>query len=135
MDVPARPLLVQLEASLADADEGAALAPLAYLAARGLELDEAEVHAACRRAVLLLAAGGDPHRELEPDARPVRAVAADLDTPLRRTQLTAALMALHEASAGLARVRAALGALLADDEAAWRTLALVLLAEELSPDE
>jgi hypothetical protein len=135
MDGSARPLLEQLEAELAGADEGAALAPLAFLAALGLELDPAEVHAACRRAVLLLAAGGDPHRDLEPDGRAVRAVAADLDTPGRRIQLAAALAGLHAESAGLARVRAELEALLAHDEVAWRTLALALLAEELSSDE
>jgi hypothetical protein len=132
--MPERPLLEQLEVGLAGADEGAALAPLAFLAGTGVELDPAEVHAACRRAVLLLAAGGDPHRELDPDGRAVRAVAADLDAAGRRAQLAAALTRLRVEAAGLPRVGASLEALAADADRAWRLLAAALLADELSSD-
>jgi hypothetical protein len=129
-----RPLLEQLEAALAGAGEGAALAPLAFLAGSEVELDPAEVHAACRRAVLLLAAGGDPHRELDPDGRAVRAVAGDLDAADRRAQLAAALGRLRVEAAGLPRVGASLEALAADSDRAWRLLAAALLADELSSD-
>ena len=81
--------------------------------------------------MLLLAAGGDPHRELDPDGRAVRALAADLDAPERRAELRSALAALRVEAAGLPGVSAALDALLGDPDSAWRLLAVALLADEL----
>ena len=57
------------------------LPTLAWLAGRELELDPDELKGALRRAELLLAAGGDPHRELDFDGRAVTALADDLDEP------------------------------------------------------
>jgi len=82
--------------------------------------------------VLLLAAGGDPHRALELESRAVTALAADLDSAARRAALAAALASLAESAAGLEAVSDALARLLADDELAWRALAASLLAEELA---
>ena len=42
---------------------------LAYVAGQRLELDPDELNGPLRRAVLLLAAGGDPQRELRLDRR------------------------------------------------------------------
>jgi hypothetical protein len=81
--------------------------------------------------MLLLASGGDPHRELDPAGRAVTALADDLDTPARRERLGAALAGLRAEAAGLPAVSAALDALLADRDAAWRWLAAALLADEL----
>ena len=44
---------------------------LAYLAGQAIELDAEELNGARRRALLLVAAGGDPHRELDVDDRAV----------------------------------------------------------------
>ena len=75
----ARRLLEGLEREAGDPTPG-----LALLASRSVDVDTAELSAARRHALLLLAAGGDPHRELELDGRAVGAVAAELDRPQRR---------------------------------------------------
>jgi len=109
-----------------------ALPGLALLAAHALNFDENAVQAARRRALLLLAAGGDPHRELELDGRAVESMSADLDSSDRRSELAAALAGLQAEAAALPRVQAALGILVADEELAWRWVACALLAEELA---
>jgi hypothetical protein len=65
----------------------------------------------------------------------VRALADDLDAPAARAELHAALAALRAEAEGLPGVSAALGALLADPDEAWRWLAVALLADELSGDD
>jgi hypothetical protein len=105
---------------------------LAYLAAQELGLDEAEVRGARRRALLVLASGGDPRRELEPGGRAVSVVADELAGPGRAEALRAALERLRQGSDGLPAVSAALERLLADGELAWRWAACALLAEELA---
>jgi hypothetical protein len=74
---------------------------LCFLAGRGVEIKDGEQHAAIRRAELLLAAGGDPHRPLELYGRAVTALAADLDDPRAREQLAAGLERLTTETAGL----------------------------------
>ena len=59
-------------------------ASLAFVAGRQVELDAEELNGALRRAMLLLAAGGDPHRELALDSRAVVALADELDAEPRR---------------------------------------------------
>lgn len=126
--VDVRPLLAQLE------DEPEPRPALAYVASRDVELDPDELRGALRRALLLLAAGGDPRRMLDPEARAVRAVASDLVTPERRAALTGALDRLRGDADGLPRVDAALEALVAHPDAGWRWLAIALLADELTGD-
>ncbi len=122
-----RELLSNLERSDADLP-----ASLAYLAGQAVELDADEARAALRRAELLLAAGGDPRRELEPDGRAVTALAADLDGDAARAQLRTALERLAPEADGLPRVAAAVGELLADEDLAWRSFACARLAEALA---
>jgi hypothetical protein len=105
---------------------------LAYVAVQSLELDETEVRGARRRALLVLASGGDPRRELEPDARAVSVLADELDSRERRDALHDALKRLRERAEGLAAVSTALDRLLADETLAWRWAACALLAEELA---
>lgn len=105
---------------------------LAYVAVQSLELDEAEVQGARRRALLVLASGGDPRRELEPDGRAVSVLAGELDSVERRHGLQEALKRLRERAEGLPAVSAALDRLVADDAVAWRWAACALLAEELA---
>jgi hypothetical protein len=97
------------------------LVPLAWLAGRTLELDDDELRGPLRRALLLLAAGGDPTREdgLALDGRAVTALAEELYTPARVERVTTALCEL--------------GADVAP-ELAWSAFACSLLAEELADD-
>jgi hypothetical protein len=108
---------------------------LAWLAGQGLELDEDEVRATLRRAELLLAAGGDPRRELELDGRAVSAVAADLDTAGVRDRFEDALAALAAEADGLPEVTAALAELRAQPDLAWQCYAGALLAEAIGSDD
>jgi hypothetical protein len=112
----------------ADADIRPALALLA--APEGV-VEPDELNPALRRAMLLLAAGGDPHRELELDGRAVTALAAELDRPKRRAEVSRGLEKLRPEAAGLVRVSPALDELLLDPSLAWRAYACALLADEL----
>jgi hypothetical protein len=104
---------------------------LALLAAPEPLVEQDELTPALRRAMLLLAAGGDPHRELELDARAVTALAAELDRPERRAEVSRGLEALREEAAGFANVSSALDELLLDAGVAWQAYACALLADEL----
>ena len=103
---------------------------LAWLAAQAVGIADDELHAARRRALLLLASGGDPRREFDPDSRAVASIAQDLDTEARRAGLRAALADLRAGSDGLPAVSSALEAFASDEELAWRWAACALLAEE-----
>lgn len=105
---------------------------LTWLVLSDVAIDPAERKAALRRAMLVLAAGGDPHRELEHEDVAVVRLAEELDAPERRASLTAALDALAAEAHGLETVSSALALLTADPELAWRTVALALLADELA---
>jgi hypothetical protein len=81
-------------------------------------LTQEDRNAAVRRALFVHAAGGDLHREPGLDDPAVRELAADLDSPERRT-------ALLEASEQLAEV---------EPELAWRAYACGLLADALGEE-
>jgi hypothetical protein len=125
--VETRALLERLEE-----EGGEPTAALAWLAVQDVDIAPDELSAARRRSMLLLASGGDPRRELEPDGRAVGSLADDLDRPERRAGLQAALAALRVEADGLPTVASALDALSADGELAWRWAACALLAEELT---
>jgi hypothetical protein len=116
----------------ATAEGDDALAVLAWLAGAELAIPEEELTGALRRGVLLLAAGGDPHRALVLDGRAVVAVANDLDTPERRDALDLGLAALEGEANGLPTVTVALESLRSDRPLAWRSYAAGLLGEELA---
>jgi hypothetical protein len=111
---------------------GDPLPVVAYLAGQAVELDEGELNGARRRALLLVAAGGDPHRELDVDARAVKALATDLYTDERRDGLARALDAIVLRVRDLPAAREAAIFLAGDVDLAWRLYALALLAEELA---
>jgi hypothetical protein len=115
-----------------DGELGDPLPVLAYVAGRSVSVDETELNAARRRALLLLAAGGDPHRELGVDDRAVKALASDLHDDARREQLGRGIDALALRVRDLPRAREAAIFLAADVDLAWRLYALGLLAEELA---
>ena len=119
---------------LARADTGELGDPLpvlAYLAGQAVDLDEEELNGARRRALLLVAAGGDPHRELDVDDRAVKALAVDIYTEDRREQLARAIDVLVLRVRDLPTARDAAIFLAADVDFAWRLFSLALLAEEL----
>lgn len=107
---------------------------LCFFAGRAVEVDEDELNAAVRRAELLLAAGGDPRRRLDPFGRAATALADDLDTPGRRAQLGKGLDALVADVRGLRGARESLELLRADIDLAWKAYATSLLAEALAED-
>ena len=124
----------ELEALLARVDAGDLGDPLpvlAYLAGQAVSFDESELNGARRRALLLVAAGGDPHRTLEVDDRAVKSLAADLYDAARREQLARSLDALVLRVRELPVAREAALFLVSDVDLAWRLFSLALLAEEL----
>jgi hypothetical protein len=114
-----------------DGDLGDPLPVLAYVAGQAIAIGVVALNGARRRALLLLAAGGDPHRELGLDDRAVKAIAADLYTEERRDAMGSAVDALVLRVRELPRAREAALFLAADVDLAWRLFALGLLAEEL----
>jgi hypothetical protein len=107
---------------------------LALLAAPEPLVEPEELTPAVRRAMLLLAAGGDPRRELELEGRAVTALAAELDRPGRRAEVSRGLEALRDGAAGLDNVSPAIEELLLDAGLAWQAYACALLADQLEDD-
>jgi hypothetical protein len=105
---------------------------LCFFAGRGVAITEDELNAAVRRAELLLAAGGNPLRPLDPFGRAATALADDLDAPERRAELRVGLESLRKDVAGLRGARESLALLLSDDDLAWQSYATALLAEALA---
>lgn len=131
-----RELLERLE-ELRDASEAPSatvLLGLAWLAGQEVELDSEEVKGALRRAELLLAAGGDPHRELDLDGRAVESLAADLADEGALERLEDALARLTAGSEGLRAVSDGLARLRAQPDLAWRCYAGALLADAIADD-
>jgi hypothetical protein len=105
---------------------------LAWLVRDEVGIDEDDLNAARRRAMFVLAAGGDPHREIDHDSVAAERLANELDTPDRRAALARALDGLAVDAEGLPAVTAALDSLRSESDLAWRSLALALLADELA---
>jgi len=127
-----RSRLEALEAAGYDPRSGELLVALVWLVLGNLPISEDELNASRRRAMFVLAAGGDPHRDLDLNSVAADRLAADLDSPERRKALHAGLSNLD--SAGLPTVSEGLSALLGEPELAWRCLGLALLADELADE-
>jgi hypothetical protein len=125
---PLREFLARVDAG----ELGDPLPVLAYLAGQEVEISDEELNGARRRAMLLVAAGGDPHRALGVDDRAVKSLAADLYGDERRAQLGAGIDALVLLVRELPTARDAALFLAADVDLAWRLFSLGLLAEELA---
>ena len=125
------PALAALLERIEAGELGDPLTISAYVAGRNLEIPEGELNEARRRALLLLAAGGDLHRDLEVDSRAVKALAVDLYSDERRAALASGVDELALLVRELPRTRDAVLFLAADLDLAWRLYALGLLAEEL----
>jgi hypothetical protein len=125
-------LLEELLARVDSGELGDPLPVLAYVAGRSVTIAEDELNGARRRAVLLVAAGGDVQRELGVDDRAVKALGADLYDDERRAQLARGLDELVLSVRDLPVAREAALFLVSDLDLAWRMYALALLAEELA---
>ncbi len=127
--------LSELERSLAGSDGtdmlATAIVVLAAVAGDDVPLDEDEVHGACRRALLLLTAGGDPERGLDLNGRAVTALAEELRTVDRQLALEQGVADLRTKAKGLPHVSEAVHALADAPDVAWRAFACSLLAGEL----
>jgi hypothetical protein len=125
-----RQALEQLEATAPAPNEAAAV--LGYAASVELALDDSALAAPLRRTLLLLAAGGDPHRELDPTGRAVQGLAAELRELVSDETLTRAYAHVRAQARDLP-VLDGFAALLEADPGAGRTaLALALLGGELA---
>lgn len=120
-------LLGRLEAG----ELGDPLPVLAFLAGQTVPVGETELNDARRRSLLLLAAGGNPARELTVDDRAVKALSVDLYSNERRAALARELDALVLRVRELPRLREAAVFLAGEPDLAWRLYALALLADEL----
>ncbi|MDX6475170.1 MAG: hypothetical protein QOH95_681 [Gaiellaceae bacterium] len=123
-----------LDELLTRVDEGELGDPLpvlAYIAGQAVEIDDGDLNGARRRALLIVAAGGDPHRDLDIDDRAVKSLAADLYTDERREQLGRSIDALVLRVRERRAAREAALFLAGDVDLAWRLFSLALLAEEL----
>ena len=95
-----------------------------------------ERNAAVRRAELLLAAGGDPHRPLELYGRAATALAADLDSPEARASLADGLAELGAGHAtGCAGRERRCGCCAPTPTLRGSTYAAAVLADELGSED
>lgn len=129
-----RERLEQLERSGLDPRSSELLVVLCWLVRDDVALPDSELNAARRRAMFVLAAGGDPQRDLALDSIAAARLAAELETPERRSRLAAALDALASDAVDLPTILSALEALRAEPELAWRSFALALLADDLADE-
>jgi hypothetical protein len=127
-----RSRLEALEAAGYEPRSGELLVALVWLVLGELPIADDELNATRRRAMFILAAGGDPHRDLDLNTVAAERLAGELDSPERRQALHDALGALE--AEGLPAVQDGLSALQADAELAWRCLGLALLADELADE-
>ena len=131
MTAATRARLEELEGSELDRSSEL-LVVLCWLVQDEIRIDPDELNAARRRAMFVLAAGGDPHRDVGLDSIAAERLADELDTEARRAQLAAALDELP--ADDLPTVTGAVESLRADPELAWRSFALSLLADELAEE-
>jgi hypothetical protein len=128
--------LLDLERSLAE-DQGTeslavGLVVLASVAGADVPVESDDVHSAARRALLLLATGGDPERGLDLHGRAVTAMADELRTVDRQLALEQGLVDLRFQAEGLPHASEAVHGLMHAPDVAWRAYAAGLLAEELA---
>jgi hypothetical protein len=121
-----------LEAAGHEPRQAELLVALVWLVLDAVPIPEDDLNATRRRAMFVLAAGGDPHRELDLNAVAAERLADELDSPERRKALHTALSGLD--ADGLPTVSEGLEVLLADPDLAWRSFGLALLADEIAED-
>lgn len=131
-DSERRARLEDLERSGLESRSSELLVVLCWLVRDDVAIDADELNGARRRAMFVLAAGGDPHRDVGLDSVAAEHLAGELDTPDRRARLAAAVAALP--TTDLPAVTAAAELLRGDSDLAWRSFALSLIADELADE-
>ena len=107
---------------------------LCFFAGTQVTIGDDELNSAVRRSELLLAAGGDPRRRLDPFGRAATALADDLDTARAASAAPLRPRGAPAEVEGLRGAREALVLLLTDHDLAWKAYATSLLAEALAED-
>ena len=105
---------------------------ICFVAGRAVTIDPDELNSALRRAVVVRAVGGDPHRELTIDEDAVVRLAEELDATERREQLQLGLAALRDLGRGRPEVEETIVTLIAAPDLSWRAFCAGLLADELA---
>ncbi len=128
----------EMEERLAGEDDEDVLATslvvLAAVAGADVALEEDERRGAARRALLRLAAGGDPARGLDLAGPAVGSLANELRTAERQLELENGVRRLALQASGLPHVSEALHGLMHAPDIAWNAYAASLLADELDED-
>jgi hypothetical protein len=115
-------------------DERERWTSLAFVAGQQVVLDEEERNEALRRALVVRAVGGDPHRELTLEEDSVTRLAEELDDPAHRAELRSGLEALLQSGHAEPLAAEVAATLLASPDLAWRAFCAALLAAELGDD-
>jgi len=115
-------------AALESMDDDGRRASLAYVAGQQVDIPHAELNEALRRALVVRAVGGSPQRELHLDEDAVVRLADELDGAERRAALRSGLESLRVHVQARPAAEAALDALLADGDLAWRCFAAAHVA-------
>jgi hypothetical protein len=105
---------------------------ICFVAGRSVTIDPDELNSALRRAIVVRAVGGDPHRELTIDEDAVVRLAEELDATERREQLQLGLASLRDLGRGRADVEETIVTLIAAPDLSWRAFCAGLLADELA---
>jgi hypothetical protein len=105
---------------------------ICFVAGRSVTIDPDELNSALRRAVVVRAVGGDPHRELTIDEDAVVRLAEELDATERREQLQLGLASLRDLGRGRPDVEETIVTLIAAPALSWRAFCAGLLADELA---
>ena len=122
-------------ASSEDAVETEAQVALAHVAGQDVPVPEDELKGAVRRALLVLASGGDPSRSLDLGGPAVDNLADELDSPFRRKILADGLEALRVEAGERAAVVGVVESLQGDQNLAWRAFSVGRLIDALERDE
>ncbi len=107
---------------------------LATVAGAKVVIDETERRGATRRALLRLAAGGDPTRGLDLNGPAVTELAEELREIDRQIALEKGFREIAAQSKGLPHVSEALHGLMHAPDIGWRAYCCGLLAEDLGSD-
>lgn len=118
-----------------DTGHGEALVALALAAGREVTVPDDELRGAVRRALLVLASGGDPNRGLDLNGRAVETLADDLDSPFRRETLAGGIDELRAQAAERTAIVDVLDRLRADGDLAWRAFSAARMVEAITEDE
>ena len=105
---------------------------ICFVAGRSVAIDPDELNSALRRAIVVRAVGGDPHRELTIDEDAVVRLAEELDSPARREQLQLGLAGLRDLGQDRPEVAETIVTLVAAPDLSWRAFCAGLLADELA---